>query len=170
MNRVNRLTLYGVLTALALILSYVEASLPAFVAIPGMKLGLSNIVVMFALYAMGKRAAGLINLTRILIAALLFGTALSLAFSLSGGALSLIAMIIAKKTDKLGIVGVSVIGGVTHNIGQILIAMLVMNTRAISLYLPILWIFGILSGVVIGIIGGLIIQRVPRADSGNDHT
>ncbi len=161
MNKVNRLTLYGVLTALALILSYVEASLPAFVAIPGMKLGLTNIVVMFALYAMGEKAAGLINITRILIAALLFGSALSLAFSLAGGILSLIVMIIAKRTDKLSLVSVSVLGGLSHNIGQILVAMIVMNTRAIALYLPILWITGILSGIVIGVIGALIIKRVP---------
>ncbi len=163
MKKVNRLTLYGVLTALALILSYVEASLPAFVAIPGMKLGLTNIVVMFALYAMGERAAGLINITRILIAALLFGTVLSLAFSLAGGILSLIVMVIAKRTDKLGLVGVSVLGGLSHNIGQILVAMIVMNTKAIALYLPFLWITGIISGIVIGVIGALIIKRVPTS-------
>jgi heptaprenyl diphosphate synthase len=163
LNKVNRLTLYGVLTALALILSYIEASLPAFVAIPGMKLGLTNIVVMFALYAMGERAAGLINITRILIAALLFGSALSLAFSLTGGILSLIVMIIAKRTGKLGLVGVSILGGLSHNIGQILVAMIVMNTNAIALYLPVLWITGIISGIVIGVIGALIIKRVPTS-------
>ncbi len=160
MNKVNRLTLYGILTALALILSYIEASLPTFVAIPGMKMGLSNIVVMFALFAMDEKAAGLINLIRILIAALLFGTALSLAFSLAGGALSLAVMIIAKKSSRFGIVGVSVLGGVSHNIGQILVAMAVMNTRAIALYLPVLWITGIISGIVIGTVGGLVVKRV----------
>ncbi len=157
----NRLTLYGVMTALALILSFVESQIPAFVAIPGMKVGLTNIVVLFALYAIDEKGALLINLVRILLVSLLFGSALSFGFSLAGGLLSYLVMILLKKTDRFGIVGVSVAGGVSHNIGQILVAMVVMNTKAIALYLPVLWATGVFSGILVGIIGGLVVKRVP---------
>ena len=145
-----------------MILSYVESQLPAFVAIPGMKLGLTNIVVLFALYVIDAKAAAFINLVRIILVALLFGTALSLAFSLAGGALSFLVMVLLKKTNRLSIMGVSAAGGVSHNIGQILVAMVAMNTRAIALYLPVLWITGIFSGVLIGIIGGIVVGRVKK--------
>ena len=145
-----------------MILSYVESQLPAFVAIPGMKLGLTNIVVLFALYVIDAKAAAFINLVRIILVALLFGTALSLAFSLAGGALSFLVMVLLKKTNRLSIMGVSAAGGVSHNIGQILVAMVAMNTRAIALYLPVLWLTGIFSGVLIGIIGGIVVGRVKK--------
>ncbi len=144
-----------------MVLSYVEAQLPAFVAIPGMKLGLTNVVVIFALYHMDDKAAIIINIVRVALVSLLFGTALSLAFSLAGAVLSYLVMIILKRWGKPGIVGVSAAGGVSHNIGQIIVAMIVMNTRAIALYLPVLWITGVFSGVLIGIIGGLIVSRIP---------
>ena len=143
-----------------MVLSYVESQLPAFVAIPGMKLGLTNIVVIFALYAIDAKAAAFINLVRIFLVALLFGTALSLAFSLAGGILSFLVMFLLKKTNKLSITGVSAAGGVSHNIGQIIVAMVAMNTRAIALYLPVLWITGIFSGILIGIIGGIVVGRI----------
>ena len=162
MTRTNRLTLYGILTALAMILSYVEAQIPAFVAIPGMKVGLTNIVVLFALYSVDEKGALLINLVRILLVSVLFGTALSMAFSLAGGLLSYIVMVLLKRTKKFGIPGVSVAGGVSHNIGQILVAMVAMNTKAIALYLPILWATGIFSGLIIGIIGAMIVSRLPK--------
>ena len=160
MSKTSRITTYGVLTALAMVLSYVESQLPAFVAIPGMKLGLTNIVVIFALYAIDAKAAAFINLVRIFLVALLFGTALSLAFSLAGGILSFLVMFFLKKTNKLSITGVSAAGGVSHNIGQIIVAMVAMNTRAIALYLPVLWITGIFSGILIGIIGGIVVGRI----------
>lgn len=163
MNKTKKTALYGVLAALALILGYIETLIPAFVAIPGMKIGLTNIVVLFSLYAVSERAAIVINLVRIIILAMLFGSPLSFVFSLVGGCLSTAVMIILKKSDRFGIVGVSTAGGVTHNIGQIIVAMFVMNTRAIALYLPVLWITGIFSGMLVGFIGGLIVSRV-RAD------
>ncbi len=145
-----------------MILSYVEAQIPAFVAIPGMKVGLTNIVVLFALYSVDEKGALLINLVRILLVSVLFGTALSMAFSLAGGLLSYIVMVLLKRTKKFGIPGVSVAGGVSHNIGQILVAMVAMNTKAIALYLPILWATGIFSGFIIGIIGAMIVSRLPK--------
>lgn len=160
MNSTKKTALYGVLTALALILSYVESLIPAFVAIPGMKIGLTNIVVLSALYAISARGAILINCVRIIIVALLFGSPLSFVFSLVGGCLSTLVMILLKKSGRFGIIGISTAGGVTHNIGQIIVAVIVMNTKAIALYLPMLWITGIFSGMLIGFIGGLIVSRV----------
>lgn len=154
------ITTYGILIALALILSYVEAQIPAFVAIPGMKLGLTNIVVVTTLYLMGSKSAMFINVVRILIVAILFGNAMSFAFSIVGGMLSTIVMIILKKTKRFKVIGVSAVGGIVHNVGQILTAIVLMGTKAIAWYLPILWVSGVFSGVVIGIIGGLVISRV----------
>ena len=159
-NRTKKIAIYGVLAALAMILSYVEMQLPAFVAIPGVKLGITNIVVLVALYKMGDKSAFFINAVRIISVSLLFGTAMSFAFSFVGGMLSTIVMVLLKKTNKFSPVGVSVAGGITHNIGQILSAMILLNTRAIIWYLPVLWISGIISGLVIGLVGALVEKRV----------
>ena len=156
----KKLTQYGMLVALALIMSYVEAQIPAFVAVPGMKLGLTNIVVVVALYLLGAKSAMFINVVRIILVSLLFGNTMSFAFSIAGGMLSTIIMIILKKTGKFSTVGVSAAGGITHNIGQILVAILLLHTGAIAWYLPILWISGIFSGIIIGIIAGIITSHL----------
>ena len=160
MDKTKKIATYGVMAALAMILSYVEMQLPAFVAIPGVKLGLTNIVVLVALYKMGYKSALFINIVRIIAVSLLFGTFMSFAFSFTGGMLSTLVMILLKKSDKFSAVGVSVAGGITHNIGQILAAMLLLNTKAIIWYLPVLWLSGILSGLLIGLIGALIVKRI----------
>ena len=164
MNKMStrRITTYGILIALALILSYVEAQIPAFVAIPGMKLGLTNIVVLTALYSLDSKSAMFINIVRIVIVAILFGNAMSFAFSIAGGMLSTIVMICLKRTNRFKIIGVSAMGGISHNVGQILTAMALLGTRAIAWYLPVLWVSGIFSGIVIGIIGGLVCDRLPK--------
>lgn len=162
--RTKKITTIGILIALALILSYVESQIPAFVAIPGMKLGLTNIVVLTTLYILDVKSAMLINVIRIIIVAILFGSAMSFAFSFVGGMLSTIVMILLKKSDRMKIIGVSAAGGITHNIGQILTAMVLLGTKAIAWYLPVLWISGIFSGVVIGIIGGLVTARLGKLD------
>lgn len=159
-DRTEKIALYGVMVALAMILSYVEMQLPAFVAIPGVKLGLTNIVVIVALYKMGDKSALFINVVRIAAISVLFGTLMSFAFSFTGGMLSTLVMILLKKTDKFSTVGVSVSGGIAHNIGQILAAMLLLNTRAIIWYLPVLWLSGIISGLLIGLIGALTVKRI----------
>lgn len=161
LNKTGRITLYGVLTALAMILSYVESQIPAFVAVPGVKIGLTNIVVVTALYVLGNKGALAINFVRIAAVALLFGNAMSFSFSLAGGMLSTIVMMLFKKTGKFSPTGVSVAGGLSHNLGQIIMAMVLLSTRAIFWYLPVLWISGIISGLVIGIIGALVIKRIP---------
>ena len=157
----QKVSLYGIMIALALILSYVEAQVPAFFAIPGMKLGLTNVVVIVALYVIDAKSAMFINVVRIILVSLLFGTAMSFAFSIAGGMLSTVIMILLKKSDKFSTVGVSAAGGITHNIAQILVAMVLLGTKAIAWYLPILWISGVLTGVVIGIISGIIASRIP---------
>ena len=160
MDKTKKIATYGVMAALAMILSYVEMQLPAFVAIPGVKMGLTNIVVIVALYKIGNKSAIFINIVRIIAVSLLFGTLMSFAFSFAGGMLSTLVMILLKKTDKFSTVGVSVAGGITHNIGQILAAMLLLNTKAIIWYLPVLWLSGILSGLLIGLIGAIIVKRI----------
>ncbi len=161
-NTTGKVSLYGILIALALILSYVEAQIPAFFAIPGMKLGLTNIVVVVALYVLDGKSAMFINVVRIILVSMLFGTAMSFAFSIAGGMLSTVVMILLKKIDKFGPVGVSATGGITHNMAQILVAMFLLGTRAIAWYLPVLWISGIVCGVLIGIVAGIIAKRVPK--------
>ncbi len=156
----KKITTIGILVALALILSYVEAQIPAFVAGPGMKLGLTNIVVLVALYMLGPGSAMLINLVRIVIVAVLFGNGMSFFFSLAGGMLSTVVMILMKKTNKFSCVGVSATGGLTHNIGQILVAVFLMNTYAVAWYLPFLWLSGVFSGILIGVIGGLVLKKL----------
>ncbi|MBQ6540588.1 MAG: Gx transporter family protein [Oscillospiraceae bacterium] len=158
--KTKRIALYGLLIALALILSYLEARIPAFFAVPGMKLGITNLVVLAALYLMDAKSAVFINILRIILVSVLFGTGVSLAYSLAGGLLSGLVMILLKKTGRFGIVAVSTAGGVAHNIGQILTAMALLGTRSLAWYLLILWFTGIASGAVIGLLGGLLCGRL----------
>lgn len=151
---------YGLLVALALILSYVEAQIPAFFTVPGMKLGLTNVVVLFALYSMGAGSAVGINLLRIVLVSILFGNGMSLAYSAAGGLLSGAVMILLKKTDRFSMTAVSVAGGVAHNVGQILAAVWLLGTRAVAWYLLVLWFTGLASGLVIGLLGGQVCRRM----------
>lgn len=160
---VHKITIYAFLTALALILSYVESQIPAFFAFPGMKLGLTNLVVMIALYRMSSRDAVTINLIRIGLVALLFGNSFSLAYSLAGGLLSGLTMILLKRAGKFSMIGVSAAGGVAHNVGQILVAMVLLGTWQVAGYLLVLWISGIASGLVIGLLGGEVTRRLPAS-------
>lgn len=162
MNKTKRLALYGILAALALVLSYMEAMIPTFFAVPGMKLGLTNLVVLVALYRMGTKPAIVINFARILLTSILFGTVVSLWYSLAGGLLSGIVMILLKNTGKFQPLTVSVAGGVMHNVGQILVAMVVMQTNAIAWYLLVLWISGIAAGTIIGVLGSWMLSRLPE--------
>ncbi len=150
------------LIAIAMILSYIEHLVPAFVAVPGVKMGLSNIATVFALYTLGWPFAICISVVRVLLSALLFGNLFSLIYSLSGAALALAVMILLKRIDKFSTVGVSVAGGVMHNVGQIIAACIVMNSAAISLYVIPLVISGTLAGIVIGLISGILIERIKK--------
>ena len=158
----KQLVTLSALIAVAMILSYVESMIPAFVAVPGVKIGLSNIATVFALYALGWPYAICVSVVRVFLSSLLFGNFVSLIYSLSGAALALISMILLKKLDKFSSLGVSVVGGVCHNIGQVLAACIVMETAAIAVYIVPLLVSGTIAGVVIGIIAGNLVERVKK--------
>ena len=164
-KQIRRLTLQSVLTAAALILSYTESVLPPiFPAVPGIKVGLPNTVAIFVLYRMGIPSAIAVSLVRISLAALLFGSPVSFVYSLAGALFSITAMALFKKSNILSAVGVSVAGGIFHNIGQILAAMLLLGTSKIGYYLIILAVTGTLSGLFIGLCGALMISRFPQTE------
>ena len=146
--------------ALAMILSFVESQIPAFVAIPGVKVGLANIAVVFVLYKLGWKEAVLISLVRVFMVSVLFGTAVSLFYSVAGAVLSLTGMVLLKRTGLFSTVAVSVTGGVLHNVGQILMACLLLETHVIVYYLPFLILSGVIAGVVIGVVAAIMVKRV----------
>ena len=153
----------GISAALALLLSYVEFLLPPlFVSVPGIKIGLANVVIIFALYCLGVRYAAIISFVRLIMSSLLFGNTLTLAYSIAGALLSLTVMAILKKTGFLSCIGVSVAGGVSHNIGQILVAIFLLKTPQIAYYMFVLSVTGIISGAFIGLCGAFLIKRIPQ--------
>ncbi len=156
----SKIARYGLLTALALALSYLESLLPPL-GVPGVKLGLPNLAIVFALYRLGFRDACVISLVRVFLVTLLFGNGAALAYSLAGAALSLAVMGLMKKTGRFSSVGVSVAGGVAHNAGQILVAMALLETARFAWYLPVLWVSGIIAGVLVGAVSGVLVKRVP---------
>ncbi len=162
----RKIALYGLLTALALVLSYLESLIPISFAVPGIKLGLTNVVVLFALLRMGWKDAIVLNFVRIALVSMTFGNAFSFIYALAGGMLSCVVMILLNKMERFGTVGISAAGGVAHNIGQILVAMLVLETWRIAYYLAVLWISGIVSGILIGVICGEVVRRVPESLTG----
>lgn len=153
---------YGLLTALALVLAYVESLLPPFFAVPGMKLGLTNLVVLVALYRLGRGAALLLNLIRIGLVALLFGNGMAFFFSLAGGILSWLVMVGLKASGRFSLLGVSMAGGVAHNVGQILMAMVLLDTWQVVSYLVVLWISGLGAGLVMGLLSYGVLCRLPK--------
>ena len=159
-NKTKKIAFYALLIALAMIFSYVETLIPMPVFVPGMKAGFANIITVLALYKLGEKDAAVIAVLRILLAALLFGNLFSLAYSLAGGVFSLIVMILFKKTNLFGLMGVSITGGVCHNIAQVGVAAFLFETSAFFYYLPALLITGSISGCIIGLISGLIIKKL----------
>ena len=150
----------GVLLALALVLSFFESLIPAFVAIPGIKLGLANIVVLFSLYRQGFKVSVLISVLRVILSAVLFGSVASFAYSLTGALLSICVMALLKKTRLFGTVAVSVTGAVVHNLGQIAVACFLLGRESLVYYLPVLLVSGVASGVVIGIVAAVLDRRI----------
>lgn len=152
----------GMYLALALICSYVESLIPFYFGVPGVKLGLTNIVVVLLLYTMGAKEAFGISVMRILLAGFLFGNPFSILYSLSGGILSFLVMYLLKKTEKLKVITVSVAGGLMHNMGQLLVAALVVENYHVLYYLPVLLIAGFVTGFLIGILSQEIIIRIGK--------
>ena len=158
----RKLAYLGLCTAVALILAYVEVLLPPlFSAVPGIKLGLPNIAIIFVLYRYGVRYAAAVSFIRIAAVAMLFGNPMTFVYSLAGACLSLLIMAVLRRLDFLSIIGVSVAGGVFHNVGQILMAMLLLGTAELGYYLIVLAITGTVSGVFVGLCGALAVRRIP---------
>ncbi len=159
----KRVAMAGIFVSLALIFSYVESLIPFNFGIPGIKLGLANVVIVTGLYLMKLPDVCLISVIRIFVSGLLFGNMMSLIYSLSGGILSLAIMIILKKINKFSVIGVSISGAVCHNIGQIAAAIIVTGVPVIAYYLPILMAIGIITGAVMGIIASRILAILTRS-------
>ncbi len=153
----------GMLTALAFVFSYIEYLLPINLGVPGVKLGLANLVIIVALYTINMRWAFTLSAVRILLAGLTFGNPASMIYSLAGGMLSLAIMILAKKSKLFSVTGVSILGGVFHNIGQIGVAVLVVETAGLLYYLPVLILSGTIAGVLIGILSSILIRNLIKA-------
>lgn len=141
---------FGVLTALALIFSYVETLIPVPVGIPGIKLGLANLVVVIALYKMDRSSAYILAVLRVVLAGFLFGNLFSILYSLAGSLLSVTVMRLLKKAELFTVTGVSLGGGVAHNIGQLFVAALVVESYDVFYYVPVLILAGLLTGIAIG--------------------
>lgn len=152
--------LYGMLISIALVASYIESIIPIPYPVYGMKIGLANIIIVWVLYSLGAKAAAIISFARVLIAGFLFGNFYSIIFSLVGAGLSLGIMFVLKKTKKFSIVGVSIAGGVTHNLGQIIVAAVVLENIRITYIFPILMVSGVVAGIAIGILGGILFRKI----------
>lgn len=154
----------GMMVAVAFVLSYVESMLPLNFGIPGIKAGFSNIVVIFSLFTFNSVTTFGIAVVRIILCGLTFGSLSSMLYSLAGGILSFLIMLLLKKTKKFSIYGISVAGGVFHNVGQILVAMAVLKTNLLLYYLPFLLLAGVIAGIIVGIIGGILVKRLRYTD------
>ncbi len=160
MKMKNKVAYCGLYTALALIFSYVEMLIPIHFAVPGIKLGLANVVIVVVLYKIGWKEAYLISVVRVILAGFLFGNLASILFSLAGCLLSLTMMCLLYKRENFSVIGVSVIGAVFHNLGQILVAMFVVSSFSVMYYFSVLMIAGIITGVVIGVIAKEMMIRI----------
>ena len=150
----------GVMLALALICSYVEVLIPFSVGIPGIKLGLANIVIVFALYSIGTKEAFILSIARVIISGFMFGNPMAIAYSFTGGMLSLTTMCLLKKTKLLSVISVSIAGGIAHNIGQIIIATFIVSNYSVMYYIPVLMIAGFITGALIGIVSFEVFSRI----------
>lgn len=156
----SRVAYFGVFTALALIFSYVESLIPVNLGIPGVKLGLANLIIVVALYKMRLSEAYLLSVVRVLLAGFIFGNYFSIIYSLAGGLLSLTVMALLKKWGGFSLQGISIAGGVFHNIGQLIVAAVVVETFSVTYYFPVLLVAGLLTGLVIGIVAEMMLKRL----------
>lgn len=154
----------GAFTALAMIFSYLESLIPLPIGIPGIKLGLANLLIVVALYKIGTREAFAISVVRIVLSGFIFANLFSIIYSLAGGILSFVVMYLLKKRGTFSVYGVSLAGGVFHNIGQMLIAMLIVETASVAYYAPVLMIAGVITGLIIGAAANEIIKRLKNLE------
>lgn len=161
MNRTKKLVTLSLLLSVALVLSYLESLLPPIsVAAPGIKMGLANIAVIYTLYAFGAKEAAAVSFLRVFLSSLLFGGFTVFLYSIAGAVFSLAVMILVKKTSFFGTIGTSVLGGVAHNAAQVGVAAILLGSGYLFSYLPILVVSGTLAGVLVGIAGGLLTEKV----------
>ncbi len=154
----------GLMVAAAFVLSYIESLLPLDIGLPGAKVGLSNIVVIFCLFKYGPAFAFKIAMVRIVLCGFTFGSLSGMMYSFAGGILSFVVMLALKKTKKFSIYGISAAGGAAHNIGQLIVAALVVRTKALVFYLPFLMIAGAAAGTAIGLFGGMLFKRLKNVE------
>ena len=159
----RRVALDGILVALAMIFSYMETFIPFNFGVPGIKLGLANLVVLLGLTFLPAVDVLLISLVRILLSSLLFGNVMSLWYSLAGGLLSFAAMYLLSRRDDISLIGMSMTGGVLHNVGQVITAAIVVRTLQLAGYLPVLLVAGLVTGAIIGTLAKLLMPRVQKA-------
>ena len=161
-----RAAYFGVFTALALIFSYVESLIPFHIGIPGAKLGLANLVIVIVLYKMNVKSAYLLSVTRVVLSGFIFGSMFGILYSLAGGLLSLTVMAVMRRSQGFSVIGVSIAGGVFHNIGQLIVAMIVVESYSASYYLPGLLITGLITGLMIGITANEMLKRLVNLQMG----
>ncbi len=160
----SKVAYFGVFTALALIFSYVETLIPIQFGIPGVKLGLANLIIVIALYRMKLSEAYLLSIVRVLLAGFIFGNYFSIIYSLVGGLLSLTVMALLRKKGGFSVIGVSIAGGVFHNIGQLIVASVIVETFSVMYYVPVLLIAGLVTGLLIGIASDGMLKRLANLE------
>lgn len=158
----RKIAYFGVLTALALIFSYVEHLIPIHFAIPGIKLGLANLCVLIVLYKIGIKEAVILSVTRVILAGFMFSNLFAILYSMFGGLLSLLVMWILKRTAWFSVIGISMAGGVFHNIGQLIVAGVVVESLSVFYYLPVLVFSGIVTGILIGVLANEMLKRIRK--------
>lgn len=154
----KKISLLALFTAFAVVLGYVESFIPS-IGIPGVKLGLANLAVLLTLYYMGPIEGITVSIIRILIIGMFFGNLFSILFSIAGAVISYLVMVAIKKISKVSMITVGIFGGVFHNIGQMVVAIFVVDTYQVIYYLPVLIITGIITGAIIGAVGRMIYTR-----------
>ena len=160
MKRNQKIALLGISVSIAIVLSYIEAIIPSFVPIPGVKIGLANIAIMFIMYKLDILSATIVSAVRLVTVFLIFGGLVPFLYSVAGAALSLLVMYLMKRFTPFSEIGVSVAGGVSHNVAQIIVAIFMFSTGSLIYYLPVLLLSGTISGVLIGIISGILITKI----------
>lgn len=160
----KRITYTGMFVAIAMVFSYLESMIPVNIAVPGIKLGLANMVTIVVMYRLRTSDAWIVSLVRVVLSSLLFGNMTVMVYSMAGAVLSLLVMTICRKRDLFGLLGTSILGGVFHNAGQIIMAAIFMKSGNIMLYMPVLCISGTIAGVCIGMAGAVLVRKLPAID------
>ncbi|NLV59728.1 MAG: Gx transporter family protein [Clostridiales bacterium] len=158
----RHIALSGLLTALMLALGYVESLMPISVGIPGIKLGLSNSLLIFAIYMLGAKVSLVLMVLKVVLSGLLFGGVSAMAFSLAGGVVSVLVMILLKRVKGLSPIVVSMVGGAAHNVAQVALAMVILETTKLVYYMAVLLLVGLGMGTVTGIAAAAVLRHMVR--------